>query len=193
MATARSMMLALLVVVGLLQIASAATYIVGDDTEWTIPPSNTFYDDWAVKQNFVVGDKLNFIFGLGHNVYQVSAADASACDGTNPINKYTTATTVTLTTSGTTAFICEVFGHCLAGMKMTVDVSLSTNSSSPPAKAPAKAPTKAPAVASIIPSLAPGTTLVIPPASAPSAAPGLQSAAAMLFGVFAAVVVAFAL
>lgn len=55
------MMLALLVVVGLLQIASAATYIVGDDTEWTIPPSNTFYDDWAVKQNFVVGDKLSKI------------------------------------------------------------------------------------------------------------------------------------
>ncbi|KAG6542935.1 hypothetical protein Mapa_015626 [Marchantia paleacea] len=190
MATARSTMLALLVVVGLLHTASAATYTVGDATQWTIPPSTTFYDDWAAKQNFVVGDKLTFTFDATHNVYQVSSADASACDATKPINKYTTSTTVTLTASGTTAFICEIPGHCLGGMKMIVDVSLSSNSSSPPSKAPAKAPTKAPVAP--IPSVAPVSSSVHAPAPAPSAAPGLQSGAAMLTGVFVAVA-AFAL
>ena len=39
-------------------ISSAATYTVGGNTGWKIPPQPNFYSNWASQQTFQVGDVL---------------------------------------------------------------------------------------------------------------------------------------
>lgn len=39
-------------------LAHGASYIVGDNTGWTVPPNATFYDAWASGKTFVAGDTL---------------------------------------------------------------------------------------------------------------------------------------
>lgn len=34
-------------------------HIVGGSKGWYTPPNTTFYDEWAAKKNFTVGDKLS--------------------------------------------------------------------------------------------------------------------------------------
>lgn len=58
MAAGRTSMLAVMLIAGLLQSASAATYTVGGAQGWTFAASPTFYDEWAQQQTFVVGDEL---------------------------------------------------------------------------------------------------------------------------------------
>ncbi|OAE24724.1 hypothetical protein AXG93_2016s1290 [Marchantia polymorpha subsp. ruderalis] len=60
MAAGRTSMLAVMLIAGLLQSASAATYTVGGAQGWTFAASPTFYDEWAQQQTFVVGDELHF-------------------------------------------------------------------------------------------------------------------------------------
>ncbi|KAG6542936.1 hypothetical protein Mapa_015627 [Marchantia paleacea] len=178
MAPSRVFMAALLVLAILISTASATTYKVGDLTGWVVPETATFFDDWAAKQSFVVGDKLIFTYASGHNVYKVSSTDATACDSKNPLTIYASASpTVTLSTAGTHSFICEVLGHCILGMKMTVDVGTLpklTNSTAPPAK-------------SLSPAGSPFTSPPAPPP--PSSAFSLQSSAAFAFAAASAVAV----
>lgn len=59
MGTGKCLALLVLCVLGaLVQSSSAALYKVGDSAGWSIPSSATFYDEWAKKQTFQVGDIL---------------------------------------------------------------------------------------------------------------------------------------
>jgi len=49
----------------LLEFVSCKTvHIVGDQLGWNIPTQQTFYDDWAKKKAFVVGDQLGTSFTI---------------------------------------------------------------------------------------------------------------------------------
>lgn len=37
---------------------SSKIHIIGDQMGWSLPNYSTFYDTWAKKQNFAVGDEL---------------------------------------------------------------------------------------------------------------------------------------
>lgn len=117
-----------------------------------------------------------FTYSTGHNVYEVSSTDATACDSSNPLAIYASANpTVTLSTAGTHSFICEVLGHCVLGMKMSVDVGNQpplTNSTASPAKP-------------LSPTESPFTSPPAPPP--PSSAFSLQSSAAFAFAAASAV------
>ncbi|KAL3693444.1 hypothetical protein R1sor_007095 [Riccia sorocarpa] len=146
MAAARSMwLLAIVLVASTMQFATAKTHLVGGVLGWTIPSTRTFYDEWAANETFAVGDKLTFVYSTGHNVYQVSAADASNCDGTNPIAKFEGANpTVLLTEAGEIHYICEVITHCSSGMKMTITVGGNGSAPLTPAAGPVLPPKVSP-------------------------------------------------
>ena len=48
----------MVVMVGLMKGATAAEYVVGDSSGWTLPPNTTFYSDWAASKTFQIGDVL---------------------------------------------------------------------------------------------------------------------------------------
>ncbi|KAL2632646.1 hypothetical protein R1flu_004125 [Riccia fluitans] len=126
-ASNRLVVILLLLVAALINNASAKTYMVGDMAGWSIPERTTFYDDWATRQSFTVGDKLVLVSTGVHNVYEVSSTDAAACDASNPLAIYpSTSPTITLSSEGSHAFICQFPGHCILGMKIIVDVMTST-------------------------------------------------------------------
>ncbi|KAL2634182.1 hypothetical protein R1flu_005661 [Riccia fluitans] len=134
-----SLLVALIVVAGLLQSASAKTATVN----WEYAVSDTQYTDWAAAQHFEVGDKIAFIYGVGHDVLQVSRSDLDTCQSGNPIKTYTSnMTVVTLDKGGYFGFICGVPDHCdKYYMKMEVHVSSRSPSASPsPTTSPAPAP-----------------------------------------------------
>jgi hypothetical protein len=132
--------------------ASAATYMVGDDSGWDVGPD---YDAWASGKKFKVGDTLGtydvitprrgqrrracqhpqiewrgswflaeFLYSEGsHNVVVVDAQSYEAC--AVPSNAPTLTSgddSVELGQAGRWLFICGVEGHCDAGMKLAVDV-----------------------------------------------------------------------
>ncbi|GMI81200.1 hypothetical protein HRI_001789300 [Hibiscus trionum] len=119
-----------------LQSTYAASFTVGDNTGWTVPPgggNNEFYDNWAENKTFVVGDILDFNFATGaHNVAEVSEADYDTCNGTNPIATHGTGpASVTLNRTGEYHFICTVPGHCIGGQKLSVEVRNGPRSGTP--------------------------------------------------------------
>ncbi|XP_057537386.1 umecyanin-like [Amaranthus tricolor] len=117
-------------------ISSAATYTVGGNTGWKIPPQPNFYSNWASQQTFQVGDVLVFNFPAGaHTVAEVSKANFDSCGTANTIGapKTTSPASVNLTKAGTQYFICTVNGHCGANQKLAITV---TGPSSAPTASP---------------------------------------------------------
>ncbi|KAK1320303.1 Lamin-like protein [Acorus calamus] len=77
-------------------------HIVGASTGWKIPPNLTFYQEWAQRRNFVVGDKLVFLYTTGvHNVLEVNKEDFDKCGDKKVIDMfYKGPTILPLTTPG---------------------------------------------------------------------------------------------
>ncbi|KAE8736077.1 hypothetical protein F3Y22_tig00000170pilonHSYRG00001 [Hibiscus syriacus] len=94
-----------------LQSTDAANYTVGDTTGWTVPPgggNSDFYDEWADKKNFFVGDILEFNFATdAHNVAEVTEAAYDRCNG-----------------------------HCTGGQKLSVNVRSGPRTTSTPGSTP---------------------------------------------------------
>ncbi|BBN05540.1 hypothetical protein MPTK1_3g14000 [Marchantia polymorpha subsp. ruderalis] len=177
MGTGKCLALLVLCVLGaLVQSSSAALYKVGDSAGWSIPSSATFYDEWAKKQTFQVGDILEFDYSMGnHDVLSVTAADAKSCNSATPLFSWSVANArVTLLTPGTQSFICGISGHCTLGMAMTVQVLPAAPAPAPPAPQippPPPAPRTTPTTPST-PSTPPTpTTPSTPSTPAPSKAP----------------------
>ncbi|KAH7518399.1 basic blue protein [Ziziphus jujuba] len=105
-----------------LSLAKSEEFIVGDDQEWS---SGTNYQSWSKKYNFSVGDVLVFKYVKGqHDAYEVEEDTYRSCDGSSGvINKYESGSDrVELTQAKKYWFICNVDGHCLGGMRFSVDV-----------------------------------------------------------------------
>ncbi|KAL5537385.1 hypothetical protein UlMin_045756 [Ulmus minor] len=124
-----------LAAVTLLQSSVAATtYVVGDSTNWAIPPSTSTYSNWAANKTFVVGDILVFNFAQGqHDVSQVTKAGYDSCNGTGAISmQQNSPANITLQTAGELYYICSVDGHCNAGQKLAINVTGDSTGATPP-------------------------------------------------------------
>ncbi|KAG6553182.1 hypothetical protein Mapa_005241 [Marchantia paleacea] len=174
MAVSQGGIITFLLLAGLLQCASAATYTVGDATGWTFPPSATFYDDWAKTHTFRVGDQLVFPYTAGeHDVYEVSEADVASCTKTSPIQTWTeTNSTVTLTVAGYHFYICSIGTHCAANMKMSLQVVAADSPASSPSS-----PTITPTASPTITTPASGPSTPTPPATPSTTTPSADSPA----------------
>ncbi|WOL04978.1 hypothetical protein Cni_G13701 [Canna indica] len=131
-------LLVLLLSAGVLT-SEGAVYRVGDASGWTILGSPN-YTDWALKNNFQVGDNIVFDYNKNiHNVLEVTKADYSACNTASPIASHTSGNdSITIKSTGHHYFICGIPGHCLAGQK--VDIDIPKSSSAAPSRSPFMAP-----------------------------------------------------
>ncbi|CAN6204744.1 unnamed protein product [Urochloa humidicola] len=102
-------------------LASATTFVVGDDQGWAM---GVDYIAWAKGKTFQVGDKLVFNYpSAEHTVTEVGKNDYFACAGGSALSSDRSGSTnVTLTAAGTRYFICNIPGHCTIGMKLAVTV-----------------------------------------------------------------------
>uniref|UniRef100_M8AN90 Mavicyanin n=1 Tax=Aegilops tauschii TaxID=37682 RepID=M8AN90_AEGTA len=84
----------------------------------------TNYTLWASRTRFTTGDELQFQYSTTvHNVVEVRKAGYDSCNSSNPIATFLTGNDVVpLAAIGTRYFICGVPGHCVAGMKVQVNV-----------------------------------------------------------------------
>ncbi|CAM0884271.1 unnamed protein product [Alopecurus aequalis] len=117
--------------------ASAATYNVGEPAgAWDL---GIDYGNWVSSKKFHPGDAIVFKYSpQAHDVLEVSKADYDSCSTASPITTLKTGNDVlTLSASGARYFICGFPGHCVAGMKITIDV---VQGSSPSSPAPASGP-----------------------------------------------------
>ncbi|KAL5561221.1 hypothetical protein UlMin_030968 [Ulmus minor] len=132
-----------------LETATSEDYIVGDDQEWS---SGNNYQSWSEKYNFSVGDVLVFNYVKGqHNAYEVVEKVYRSCDASSGVlAKYEGGNDrVELTEAKKYWFICDIKGHCLGGMKFSVDVkhaSPSSNNTDSPDGSPSSQPTLNPVI-----------------------------------------------
>ncbi|KAK9273832.1 hypothetical protein L1049_018643 [Liquidambar formosana] len=120
----------------------AAQHTVGDSTGWTTGQN---YVTWASAQTFLVGDTLVFNYGSTHAVDEVTSTDYANCATSNAIKSYNSSpTTILLNSTGPLYFFCPTAGHCLQGMRLSINVVASntngTTSSPPPPPPPPPPP-----------------------------------------------------
>ncbi|CAN6196266.1 unnamed protein product [Urochloa humidicola] len=119
-------------------LASAKTFVVGDDQGWTM---GVDYVAWVKGKTFQAGDKLVFSYpSEEHTVTEVGKTDYFACAGGTALSSDRSGSTnVTLTAAGTRYFICNIPGHCTIGMRVAVTVAGDDGSPSPPVFTPTTA------------------------------------------------------
>ena len=81
---------------------------------------------------------FNYAKGL-HTVVEVSAGEYMACTAANPLGSESDssgATTVALKAPGTHYYVCSIAGHCGAGMKLAVAVTVGGSNSNSPGATP---------------------------------------------------------
>ncbi|KAJ4972780.1 hypothetical protein NE237_005954 [Protea cynaroides] len=107
---------------------------VGDDNGWAVPSKDDdFYDDWASKQRFLVGDTVYFKYKKD-SVLVVSDDEYEKCHSTHPIFFSNNGnTTYMLDNPSLFYFISGVSGHCAKGQKMIIKVLEPPNISPPTA------------------------------------------------------------
>ncbi|KAL5724001.1 hypothetical protein ACHQM5_007322 [Ranunculus cassubicifolius] len=141
----------------LLPAAYAVDYTVGDSSGWN---QGVNYATWTSGKTFAVGDKLLFNYAGSHSLDVVSKSDYDSCATGNALESHTDgSTSITLSRSGPMYFICPSFGHCGAGMKLTVTVAAGGSPSTP------TTPSGSPPPPSTTVSSPPSTSSPTPPAS----------------------------
>ncbi|KAJ0981427.1 hypothetical protein J5N97_009682 [Dioscorea zingiberensis] len=161
-----SILLFALLLVSCLSLGSSTDYTVGDTNGWS---NGVDYSSWTSGKTFAVGDSLAFNYAPGvHTVAEVSSSDYDSCSTSNAINTDSSGTTtVALKTSGTRYFICGVPGHCSNGMKLSVTVAGSSNSTPSTPTSPS--------------TTTPATTITPPSSTTPTTTGTRYSAAGALF------------
>ncbi|KAJ1408232.1 Cupredoxin [Sesbania bispinosa] len=48
----------------MVSVSSTTTHIVGDHAGWSLPSCQEFYEDWAKKRTFAIGDVLRMCYPL---------------------------------------------------------------------------------------------------------------------------------
>ncbi|KAJ4834537.1 hypothetical protein Tsubulata_013683 [Turnera subulata] len=129
--------------------ALSEVYTVGDAEQWN---SGVNYGSWSQKYKFTVGDILVFQYTKAqHNVYEVTEETYQSCDPSTGVvfAKYESGNDqVELNKAKKYWFMCNVDGHCLGGMRFTIDVkapngtSNSTNGALAPEPEPPTTPPK---------------------------------------------------
>ncbi|XP_010914141.1 mavicyanin [Elaeis guineensis] len=100
-------------------------HVVGSSLGWTVPPNKTFYQDWARKTHFAVGERLVFPYKVGvHNVIEVSKEDFENCTQFKVIERHHQGPlTLELTKPGPHYYYCGVGLRCELGQKLAINVS----------------------------------------------------------------------
>ncbi|KAL5795064.1 hypothetical protein ACOSP7_003658 [Xanthoceras sorbifolium] len=108
----------------------AVDHIVGDNGGWS---QTVDYTTWVSGKTFAVGDVLVFTYGSNHKVDVVSKSDYDNCATSNALESFDDGNTrYNLTSAGDKHFICPTSGHCSSGMKLSVTVSGTPSSGTPP-------------------------------------------------------------
>ncbi|KAK7399132.1 hypothetical protein VNO78_10308 [Psophocarpus tetragonolobus] len=113
-------------VLGLGRVSSTTSHIVGEEMGWNLPPYPGFYDEWAKKRSFAVGDVLVFRYHAGLNtVVMVDRNDYEQCTSKNILRTFFLGnSSVTLEKPGDFFFFSSVGKHCEAGQKLHIIVPL---------------------------------------------------------------------
>ncbi|XP_008798641.1 umecyanin-like [Phoenix dactylifera] len=137
-------------------------HVVGSSLGWTVPPNKTFYQDWAQKKLFAVGERLVFPYKVGvHNVIEVPKEDFENCTQFKVIERHHEGPLILeLTKPGPHYYYCGVGLHCELGQKLAINVS----AEAPAAvniftQSPAQAPSQS--SANIVPLAAPLAALLM--------------------------------
>ncbi|KAF3320584.1 mavicyanin-like protein [Carex littledalei] len=131
----------------LLSIASALEFTVGGPAGWTVPSAQDpdFYNHWASRNRFHVGDVLNFLNEADSVLVVSGIENYMQCNTTAPIQELPAGNTVfQFTRYGFYYFISGQVAHCLAGQRMIVRVMVhpdpdSISPSLPPVPSPSEA------------------------------------------------------
>ncbi|KAL9224446.1 hypothetical protein vseg_000475 [Gypsophila vaccaria] len=102
--------------------------IVGGDEGWSLQTSETFYQEWAAEQNFVVDDTLVFNFDTDfHTVAILTSLEAyNSCNADSDDNPEVVTEGPykrNLNSPGQFYFICTIGSHCANGLKFAANVS----------------------------------------------------------------------
>ncbi|KAK8564087.1 hypothetical protein V6N13_005705 [Hibiscus sabdariffa] len=122
MAVQRALLVCLAAAAFVFQLALAVDHTVGAPAgSWD---TTTDLQTWVGSQNFLVGDRLIFMYTSNHDVLEVTAANYASCSTGSPIATHTGGNTVIgLSAPGKRYFICGTAGHCQQGMKIEVDTT----------------------------------------------------------------------
>ncbi|KAL4616253.1 hypothetical protein ACB092_07G185400 [Castanea dentata] len=102
--------------------ARSEVYTVGDEEEWN---ADADFVSWSQKYKFSVGDVLRFTYVKGqHNAYEVTEDTYRSCNvSSGVLAKYESGNDqIKLKQAKKYWFICNVPGHCLGGMRFSIDV-----------------------------------------------------------------------
>ncbi|KAL5548273.1 hypothetical protein UlMin_003504 [Ulmus minor] len=140
----------------LMQMSNATDFAIGGSKGWTVDSSTTsYYNKWAEKNRFQIGDSIVFVYPAGQDsVLLVNQNDYNNCNTDNPQQKFTDGhTSYKFTQSGPHYFISGNRDNCNKNEKVVVIVladrsnrsanSNQTNVDSPPPSAEAS-PSPAP-------------------------------------------------
>eukprot|EP00268_Persea_americana_P046378 TRINITY_DN47780_c1_g1_i1.p1 TRINITY_DN47780_c1_g1~~TRINITY_DN47780_c1_g1_i1.p1 ORF type:complete len:125 (+),score=16.70 TRINITY_DN47780_c1_g1_i1:59-433(+) len=101
----------------LCDIAQAATYTVGDKGGWSFNLVN-----WPKGKSFKAGDVLMFKYNPTiHNVVAVNRNGYNGCTTPRGSKVYRTGNDNIKLVKGQNYFICNIVGHCQAGMKIAIN------------------------------------------------------------------------
>ncbi|KAJ8646698.1 hypothetical protein MRB53_008446 [Persea americana] len=101
----------------LCDIAQAATYTVGDKGGWSFNLVN-----WPKGKSFKAGDVLMFKYNPTiHNVVAVNRNGYNGCTTPRGSKVYRTGNDNIKLVKGQNYFICNIVGHCQAGMKISIN------------------------------------------------------------------------
>ncbi|KAJ4771386.1 Early nodulin-like protein 1 [Rhynchospora pubera] len=105
---------------------SHVVHIVGGAKGWFTPPNATFYDEWASRKKFTVGDKLMFLFHSSvYNIMQVTKEDFDSCDDRHVMNRWIIGPAfINLTQPGMHYYYDSIGLHCEAGQKLKINVTV---------------------------------------------------------------------
>ncbi|WCJ18256.1 Basic blue protein [Euphorbia peplus] len=110
------LLVGMLMFVMVVEMASAATYTVGDSSGWTFNIAS-----WPNGKRFRAGDLLVFNYSpAAHNVVAVNKAGYTSCKPQKGAKAYNSGKDRIKLTKGQNFFICTFPGHCQAAMKIAV-------------------------------------------------------------------------
>ncbi|XP_056690875.1 blue copper protein-like [Spinacia oleracea] len=112
----------LLILVLIQSISGHKVYRVGDNQGWN---PNVDFKAWSARKTFHLGDVLEFNYGEGLEVQEVSAKVFQSCNHNGAVifEDHSGKTAIPLRRNGSHYFICGVFDYCNHGMKLNITVN----------------------------------------------------------------------